>query len=64
MNLVEAIAILNERRHRSFCDWYQHGEYVRHELSDPGEALDTFEAIAVAEKYQRDACLVNDNTTT
>lgn len=54
MSIEEAVAVLNERRHNGFAKWlHVADDVVRGE--GQYEYLSQFEAIAVAEKYQREA---------
>ncbi len=50
MILAEAVAILNERKHRD-TEWYADGQFVY--AQDKEVMFTPFEAIAIAEKYQR-----------
>jgi hypothetical protein len=57
MTIDDAIKILNEHRHRyadgSESGWYRRDPFI--EGPDRYDALSFFEAIAIAEKYQREA---------
>jgi hypothetical protein len=60
MELEEAVEILNAHKHRGFADWQilDQGDWQvvtlwRDVHTDPIQ-LDAFEAIAIAEKYERD----------
>ncbi len=53
MTLAEAVAILNERKHWNHEDWYIFIDRFARIPHNGG--LNTFEAIAIAEKYQREA---------
>mgnify|MGYP001607003316 CR=1 FL=1 len=52
MTIEEAITVLNEQKHRN-SEWYLRGEWVQGD--DYYCVLEPFEAVAVAEKYQRDS---------
>jgi hypothetical protein len=57
MTLAEAVAVLNERRHRDCGKWciVIEGDCRTIQGEDRYDDLDEFEAIAIAEKYQREA---------
>ncbi len=59
LTLEQAVAVLNERRHKAFSEWKAHREPLWVGVVGTGDAffvsLSEFEAIAVAEKYLRDA---------
>lgn len=51
MTLEEAVAVLNRERHNGSGDWR---EDAFHATSGVGCLLTEFEAIAIAEKYERE----------
>ena len=53
MTIEEAVKILNDRKHHAHSGWYALRELVRGE--DQYEGFEHFEAIAIAEKYAREA---------
>ena len=59
MPLERAVEILNERRHKGFSEWKAQREPLWEGAIGSGDAfygaLTVFEAIALAEKYERDA---------
>lgn len=61
MTIERAVEILNERKHRDFSKWYVYHvvpgttRATPQDCHDPYNMLDEFEAIAIAEKYEREA---------
>lgn len=55
MDVHEAIKVLNQFRHRDRDTWYLRGDWVEVAEVANDDYLEQFEAIAVAEKYRRDA---------
>jgi hypothetical protein len=61
MTLAEAVAVLNERRHRGFDDLFPGWEVMTDSAAGPYvraiparcKYFSAFEAIAIAEKYER-----------
>jgi hypothetical protein len=53
ITVEQARDILNARRHRNCAKWYVCADRVIPDACDPCEELSHFEAVAVAEKYQR-----------
>jgi hypothetical protein len=50
-----AVEVLNRFRHRDYADWFvQHDRLSIVRGGDYYDILESFEAIAVAEKYMRD----------
>ncbi len=56
VSVAEAITILSQRKHRDWSDWKQWSENKAYVCGAQGSIVySTFDAVAIAEKYERDA---------
>ena len=54
MTLEQAVEILNREKHQGHSEWVAEGDYATDDPCDDPVAFNTFEAVAIAEKYERE----------